>query len=129
MRRSPLSLTALLVSAQQQTALSDAAQPAGMPTSGGYMPPALSLGSLILTDKALHAAMTNFYGTGDSESFRKSIETQAATSNIGAELLLGEQYIPEQCTFQPDQDVPHCGAHGDEAPKVVFRTNPLGLSA
>jgi len=130
-----LPLAALLASfivpalAQKQSEPSDAAQPAGMPTSGGYTPPSLSLDRLITSDKDLQSAMTTFYGTGDSESFRKSIETQAASSNIGAELLLGEQYIPEQCTFQPDQDVPHCGAHGDEAPRVVFRTNPLGLSA
>jgi hypothetical protein len=100
-----------------------------MPTSGGYTPPALSLESLILSDKDLQAAITSFYGTGDSETFRKAIEAQAASGNIGAELFLAEQYIPEQCTFQPDRDVPHCGANGDEKPKVVFRTNPLGLSA
>jgi hypothetical protein len=124
-----LALFVVPASAQQKTPPSDATQPAGMPTSGGYQPPALSLDSLILTDKDLQAAMTNFYATGDSDAFRKAIEVQAATGSIGAELLLAEQYIPEQCTFQPDQDVPHCGAHGEEAPKVIFRANPLGLSA
>jgi hypothetical protein len=67
--------------------------------------------------------------TGDSKTYRNTIMTAAQAGNIGAELELAEQYIPEQCTFEPDQDAPHCGKSGNEPPRVVFRANPLGIDA
>lgn len=38
--------------------------------------------------------MMSFARTGDSASFRKVIMTAAQAGDIGAELLLAEQYIP-----------------------------------
>lgn len=70
-----------------------------------------------------------FMRTGDSKAFQNTIMDAAQAGDIGAELLLAEQYIPEQCTFEPDRDVPHCGKDGNEAPQVVFRQNPLGVDA
>ena len=101
----------------------------GMPTSGGYKPPALSLSALMTEESPLGNAMMTFATSGDSAAFLKEVETEAASGNIGAQLLLAEQYIPEQCTFEPDRDVPHCGKEGNEVPKVVFRSNPLQIPA
>jgi len=101
----------------------------GMPTSGGYKPPALSLESLMTETSELGRAMMAAAATGDFSSFSKFVQSQAANGDIGAELLLGEQYIPEQCTFEPDRDAPHCGKDGNETPHVVFRANPLGIPA
>ncbi len=73
--------------------------------------------------------MMSFMQTGDRSSFRDAVMKAAQSGEVGAELMLAEQYIPERCTFEIDQDVPHCGKDGNEPPKVVFRQNPLGLDA
>lgn len=103
--------------------------PNGNPSSGGYKPPALSLTQLLENDHVLNDAMMTFARTGDSAAFRNTIVHAAQAGNVGAELLLAEQYIPEQCPFEPDQDAPHCGKNGNKAPHVVFRSNPLGVEA
>jgi hypothetical protein len=105
----------------------DAQQP-GMPSSGGYKPPASSLSQLLETDRALGQAMMLLM-QGNRQAFRDAVMKAAESGDLGAELMLAEQYIPEQCTFEFNQDVPHCGKNGDEAPKVVFRQNPLGVDA
>lgn len=104
------------------------AQQAGMPSSGGYKPPASSLSQLLETDQALGQAMTSLM-QGNREAFRDAVMKAAESGDLGAELMLAEQYIPEQCTFEINQDVPHCGKNGDEPPKVIFRQNPLGIDA
>ncbi len=104
-------------------------EPDGMPSSGGYKPPALSLSQLLETDRVLQGALMSFMRTRDSSSYRNTIIGAAQAGDVGAELFLAEQYIPEQCTFEPNQDVPHCGKSGNEPPHVVFRKNPLGLEA
>ena len=115
--------------AQQPIAIQKGDDPNGNPSSGGYKPSALSLTQLLESDHALSEAMMTFVRTGDQATFRNTIMRAAEAENIGAELLLAEQYIPEQCTFEPDQDSPHCGKSGDEAPHVFFRSNPLGIEA
>jgi hypothetical protein len=100
-----------------------------MPISGGYKPPALSLESLLESDETISDAVMAYARTGESATFRQIVETAASSGDIGAELLLAEQYIPEQCTFQPDRDVPACGPDGKQAPHVVFRQNPLKIPA
>ena len=100
-----------------------------MPSSGNYQPPALSLAQLLEHDRVPNAAMMAFMQTGDKVAFRNTIMQAAQASDLGAELLLAEQYIPEQCTFEPNQDVPHCGKSGNELPHVVFRQNPLDVDA
>jgi hypothetical protein len=97
----------------------------GVPSSGGYKPYALSLAELLQSDKPLSDAMMSFYFTGDSSAFRKIVEAKAANGDLTAELLLGGQYIPEQCSLEPDRTVPDCA----QKQTVVFRTNPLGLTA
>jgi hypothetical protein len=87
------------------------------------------LTQLLESDPILRDFMMSFARTGDSASFRKVIMTAAQAGDIGAELLLAEQYIPEQCTYERNQDVPHCGKSGNEPPQVVFRRNPLGVDA
>jgi hypothetical protein len=101
----------------------------GMPSSGGYTPPALSLTELLQNDHVLNSTTMTFMQTGDSAAFKTAIFQAAQSGNVGAELFLGEQYIPEECTFEPNQDVPHCGKNGNEPPHVVFRQNPLGVEA
>ncbi len=70
-----------------------------------------------------------FMRTGDKDAYRSSVFHAAEVGDLAAELLLAEEYIPEQCTFEPNQDVPHCGKDGKEPPHVVFRQNPLGVEA
>ena len=118
-----------LLAAQHMTAIQSGAHSEGIPSSGGYKPPALSLTQLLESDPILRDSMMSFARTGDSASFRKVIMTAAQAGDIGAELLLAEQYIPEQCTYERNQDVPHCGKSGNEPPQVVFRRNPLGVDA
>jgi hypothetical protein len=118
-----------LLGAQQQVAVQRGMERSDMPSSGGYKPPALSLMQLLESDHLLGDALMSFARSGDSKSYRDTVTAAAQAGNIGAELTLAEQYIPEQCTFEPDQDVPHCGKSGNEPPRVVFRTNPLGIEA
>jgi len=100
-----------------------------MPSSGGYQPPSTSLTELLEHDHAMNEAMMKFAGTGDRAAYRIAVFNGAQSGNLAAELILGEQYIPEQCTFEPNQDVPHCGKDGNETPQVIFRQNPLGIDA
>jgi hypothetical protein len=100
-----------------------------MPSSGGYTPPALSLFQLMQSDRVLQETLLSFARTGNSKSSQNAIMAAAQTGDVGAQLLLGEQYIPEQCAFEPDHDVPYCGKTGNEPPRVLFRRNPLGLEA
>jgi hypothetical protein len=101
----------------------------GIHHRGGYKPPALSLTQLLESDRVPNEAMMTFARTGDSAAFRNTIMQAAQADDLGAELLLAEQYIPEQCTSEPNQDVPRCGKSGNEPPHVVFRKNPLGIEA
>ena len=121
-------LAAMLLCAAMCVAQEEQSVPV-MPTSGGYKPPALSLDSLFESDKTISDALMAYTRTADSGTFRQIIESAASSGDIGAELLLAEQYIPEQCTFQPDRDVPACGPDGKQAPHVIFRTNPLKIPA
>ena len=101
-----------------------------MPSSGGYEPPPLSLGRLLESDHAMNEALMTFAGTGDSNAYRATVFKAAQDGNLAAELILGEQYIPETCGFEePNQDVPHCGKDGNQPPPIVFRKNPLGIEA
>jgi hypothetical protein len=119
----PVALSQEPVAIQRGTAQS------GMPSSGGYKPPALSLPEMLEGDHVLNEALMTLMRTGDGTAFRNAIFQAAQKNDLGAELFLAEQYIPEQCTFEPDQDVPYCGKNRNEPPKVIFRTNPLGVSA
>jgi hypothetical protein len=121
--------TSHLAAAQQPVPIQRGTEQNGNPSSGGYKPPALSLTQLLESDHVLGEAMMTFMRTGDSEAFRNTITGAAQLGNIGAELFLAEQYIPEQCTFEPNQDAPHCGKSGNEPPHVVFRKNPLRVEA
>lgn len=132
LRQGVLSLVLAAVSlavAQQPVVILKGTEPNGNPSSGNYQPSALSLSQLLEQDRVLNAAMMVFMQTGDKGAFRNAIMQAARAGDLGAELLLAEQYIPEQCTFEPNQDVPHCGKSGNEPPHVVFRQNPLGVEA
>jgi hypothetical protein len=118
-----------LCTAQNPVAILRGTDPNGNPSSGTYKPSALSLFQLMESDPVPSEAMMTFMRTGDREAFRNTIMRAAQAEDLGAELLLAEQYIPEQCTFEPDQDAPHCGKSGSEPPQVVFRQNPLGIEA
>ena len=119
----------VLAAAQQPVAVQRGTEQSGMPSSGGYKPPALSLVQLLQTDRAMNEALMSFIRTGDKGAFKTAVFTAAKGGNLAAELFVAEQYIPEQCTFEPNQDVPHCGKTGNEPPKVSFRNNPLGIEA
>jgi len=84
---------------------------------------------LLENDPVPGNAMMAYMRTGDGTAFRTTIMDAAQAGDIGAELFLAEQYIPEECTFEPNQDVPRCGKNGNEPPTLVFRKNPLGIEA
>ena len=119
-----------LAVSQQPVAAQRGTHQSGMPSSGGYEPPPLSLGRLLESDHAMNEALMTFAGTGDSSAYRATVFKAAQDGNLAAELILGEQYIPETCGFEePNQDVPHCGKDGNQPPPIVFRKNPLGIEA
>jgi hypothetical protein len=99
-----------------------------MPPSGGYKPPALSLSELMESDSVLQEALMAFVRTGDRNAYRKAIMDAAQSGDVGAELMLGEQYIPEECAGKPNQDVPNCGQSGETSARTG-RKNPLGVDA
>lgn len=121
-------LTHLAVS-QQPAVVKRTLQQNGMPSSGGYEPPSSSMTHLLESDHAMNEALMTFARTGDRTAYKAAVFRAAQEGNVAAELLLAEQYIPEQCHFEPNQDVPHCGKNENEPPNVVFRTNPLGIDA
>ena len=100
-----------------------------MPSSGGYSAPATSLMQLMERDHPMSEALMTFARNGDKDAYKTTVFKAAKEGNLAAELILAEQYIPEQCTFEPNQDTPHCGKNGDEVPPVIFRSNPLGIDA
>jgi len=101
----------------------------GMPSSGGYDAPPTSLMQLMESDHSMSEALMTFANSGDRNTYKTTVFKAAEGGNLAAELILAEQYIPEQCTFEPNQDTPHCGKKGDETPRVIFRSNPLGIDA
>jgi hypothetical protein len=115
---------------QQPLAAQKAAQQNGASSTGGYEPPPLSLVRLLENDTAMNQALMTFARTGDSGAYRAVVFKAAQEGNLAAELLLGMQYLPEQCgPKEPNQDMPHCGKNGDGSSHVIFRENPLGIEA
>ncbi len=100
-----------------------------MPSSGGYNAPSTSLMQLMERDHSMSEALMTFASNGNRNAYKTTVFKAAEGGNLAAELILAEQYIPEQCTFEPNQDTPHCGKKGDETPRVIFRSNPLGIDA
>ncbi len=121
--------SSFLLQAQQPVAIQIGTEQGGLPSSGGYKPSSLSLTQLLESDRVLQEGLMSFARSGDSKSYRDTVVSAADRGDVGAELLLAEQYIPEQCGFEINQDVPHCGKSGNEPPHVVFRRNPLGIEA
>ena len=115
--------------AQQPVAVQKLPPHNGAPSSGGYQPSALSTVQLLQSDPAMNEALLTFVRTGNRDAYRTSVLTAAQNGNLAAELILAGQYIPEQCTFEPNQDAPHCGKAANEPPRVTFRANPLGVEA
>lgn len=117
-----------LLEAQQPVAVQIGTEQNGLPSSGGYKPSSLSLTELMESDRALQEGLYAFMQSGDSKSFRDIVVSAAERGDVGAELLLAENYIPEQCPFEINQDVPHCGKSGNEPPHILL-PNPLGIEA
>ena len=119
-----------LAVSQQPVTVQRSTQQNGTPLSGGYEPSPLSLERLLESDHAMNEAIMTFARTGDKNALRATVFKAAQERHLAAELMLAEQYIPEQCGFEePNQDVPHCGKNGNVPPHVIFRQNPLGIEA
>ncbi|MGI4757631.1 MAG: hypothetical protein ACRYGF_12380 [Janthinobacterium lividum] len=103
--------------------------PNGTPASGGYDPPKLALVQLMASDQVLNGAMMTLMRSGDRGAIKAAVLKASQEGKVAAQLLLAEQYIPEQCSSEPNQDAPHCGESGNEPPKVVFRGNLLNVDA
>ena len=125
----PFALCVAHLLCQEPVVLQRSTEQNGMPSSGGYHPPALSLMELIKSDREMGEALTTFMRDGDRAAYKARVFQAAHAGHLAAELLLAEQYLPEQCASEPNQDVPHCGKNGNEPPQVVFRENPIGIEA
>ena len=104
-----LSITSAMVSAavgQQPVPVQKVVQQNGMPSAGGYQAPSTSLMRLLESDRAMNDALMTYARTGGKSAYRASVLKAAQEGDLAAELVLAEQYIPEQCTFEPNQDVP-----------------------
>lgn len=112
---------AILLCALPSSAQREETTVPGQPTSAGYKPPALSLESQLQSDAVLSNAIMAYAHTGDSATFRQTIESAANSGDIGAELVLAGQYTPEPCTFAPDHDPPNC-PQGKNPPDSFNRT-------
>lgn len=115
--------------AQGPAAIQRVTPSGGLPPSGGYKAPALSLSQLFENDPFLSRIVMTFVQSGNKESARAEVMKAAEGGNLGAEMLLGEQYIPEQCVRAPNRDVPNCGEGDSKAPQVSAGKNPLGVEA
>ena len=125
-----LALTlARLVTAQTPAVMQKSVQQSATPPSERAGPAQSSGAALLESDHSINEAIMSFARTGDRDALRMTVFKDAQQGDLAAELLLGEQYIPEQCVYEPNQDVPHCGKNGDKTPPVVFRKNPLGIEA
>jgi hypothetical protein len=110
-----------LAGCQQPLTIKSISQQNVMLSSAGYKPPILSLNQLLESDHAMNDALVNFARTGDKATYTAVVFKAAQQGDLAAEMVLGEQYIPEQCFQELNQDVPHCGKSGNEPAHVVFR--------
>jgi hypothetical protein len=89
--------------------------------SGAYVPPQLTLERLMQDDPT-------FSGIGlwtlaaDPAEFRATVEKHAAAGKLVAQMLLGEAYIPRECTDLPLKTAPA------DCPDDVGQDNLLGLT-
>lgn len=90
-------------------------------------PKALTIHEYLETDQALSTALLHYAATGDKATFRTAVEHMADAGDPGATLLLGELYIPPQCTFEWNKDFPHCDSGQQPASPGPAPQNPLGL--
>lgn len=97
------------------------------PSAVSYQPSGFSIQSLLQSDAALAQAFSTYTQTGNSEALRHAVESAANSGNIAAQLFLAEQYIPEQCSYDPERDVPDCRGNPKHPPKVIIPNNPLDL--
>ena len=88
-------------------------------TPGGFRPPPTLERSLI-EDPAFSDAMMKSYASGDLAGFQTFIEKQAAGGSLPAEIFLGEEYLPPECTFLPFKNAPA------DCPSDPPAGNPLG---
>jgi len=96
--------------------------PPGIPSPGDYKPPALSLDELMQKDTEFQKKEFAFAVSGDKAALRTYVEEQASKGDILAELILGEQFIPPECTFAKGKTAPE-GCPNE----VSMRPNPFGV--
>jgi hypothetical protein len=83
-----IGLFAALLPAQQPVASQRNAESNGMPSSGGYRPPDLSLSQLLEADRRMNEALTTFMRTGDTSAYKAAVLGASEAQNLAAELLL-----------------------------------------
>src|ERR1035437_1837300 len=89
----PFALSVIHLTSQQPVALQRSTEQSGMPSSGGYRPPALSLMELLESDHVMSEALMTFMRDRDSAAYKASVFQAAQAGDLAAELLLAEQYI------------------------------------
>jgi len=89
-------------------------------TPDAYTPPP-TLFQLLQTDPSFGGAKLS-YLAADKANFRATLEKQAASGNLVAQMMLGGTYIPPECTFHPYKTAPA------DCPQDHTPTNDLGLT-
>jgi len=90
-------------------------------TSDSYSPPLLTTERLMEKDPTFNP-VNQYKLAADPAKFRATLEQQAASGKLVAEMLLGEMYIPPECTFLPYKTAP------DDCPDDPLPNNLTGLT-
>lgn len=89
-------------------------------TPDAYTPPP-TLFQLLQTDPTFGGAKL-YYLAADKANLRATLEKQAASGNLVAQMMLGDAYIPPECTFHPYKTAPA------DCPQDHTPTNDSGLT-
>ncbi len=90
------------------------------PTPGTYVPPVLT--ERLMQDDPVFNGANLWTLAADPAKFRATLEKQAASGKLLAQILLGVGYIPPECTFLPFKTAPA------DCPQDPLPNNPLGLT-
>jgi hypothetical protein len=74
-------------------------------TPNTYAPPLLTLERLMQDDPTFNG-LNLWFLAADPVNFRATLEKQAASGKLVAQIFLGEAYIPPECTFLPFKTAP-----------------------
>lgn len=87
-----------------------------------YAPPLLTLERLMLTDPTF-SGLSLWALAADPPTFRATLEKQATSGNLVAQMFLGLAYLPPECTYLPFKTAP-ADCPQDRVPNRPFDVTP-----